>query len=178
MDFLNIDWHGMFMPASALAEIFVRGTLMYFVLFGLLRLIPNRHLGTVGIADVLVVVLLASAAQNAMTNGDKSVTGGVVLVGTIVFWSQAINWLGFRLPWFQRMLRPPAMPLMRDGRVLQKNLARELITEDELLSKIRQQGIGDLSHVRAVYMEGDGRISVVTHDTSLPRPGMRGKSIH
>jgi uncharacterized membrane protein YcaP (DUF421 family) len=122
-------------------------------------------------------VLLANTAQNAISNGYKSVIDGILLLATIIFWSQAFNWLGYRVPWFQRLMRPPATPLVRNGEVIAHNLRRELITEEDLLSKLRRQGIGDLSHVKADYMVGDGRISVVTHEAGKPRSGLPQKPI-
>ena len=114
-----------------------------------------------GITDLLVVVLIADAAQNAMSDDYRSIPDGLLLVGTIIFWSWALNWLGFRFPRIQRFVHPAPLPLVRDGRMLRKNMARELITEDELMSQLRLQGASEVSQVESALMEGDGRISVI-----------------
>ena len=82
-------------------------------------------------------------------------------MGTIVFWSWALNWLGFRYPLFQRLVHPDPLPLVRDGRMLQRNMEKELITESELMSQLRLQGVANIAEVSVAYMEGDGRISVI-----------------
>ncbi len=164
MPIFDVDWDRTFVPHTPLLEIFLRGTVVYLVLFGLLRVVLRRESGAVGITDLLVVVLLADAAQNAMADDYTSIPDGVLLVATIVFWSHALNWLGFRYPLIQRLVHPPPLKLIEDGRLLRRNMRRELVTEDEILSQVRLQGINDVSQVEEAFMEGDGRISVVARN--------------
>lgn len=166
MDVLfNADWGKIFWPSTPLIEIFVRGSLTYIILFVLLRSILKRVAGTVGMADLLMVVLIADAAQNALADDYTSITDGVLLVATIIFWNYALDWLGFKFPAFQRFFRPSPLLLVKEGRMLHRNMRRELITEDELMSQLRQQGALSVADVKEAYMEGDGRISVVCRDT-------------
>jgi hypothetical protein len=96
-DLLRIDWNSVFVPTVSLAEIVLRGTLVYLLLFLLMRLL-RREAGTLGISDLLVVVLIADTAQNAMSSDYKSVTEGAVLVGTIIAWDYSLDWLGYKFP--------------------------------------------------------------------------------
>lgn len=153
------------MPAKPLAEIAVRGTLMYLALFILMRLLPKRQAGGLTIADVLLVVLLADAAQNGMAGEYRSVTEGAVLVGTIAFWSVAIDWLAFRSPALRRILEPRPLPLIENGRVLRRNMHQELVTMEELMSRLRQEGIESPADVERAFMEPDGNLSVVKRET-------------
>ena len=157
----NVDWAHVFVPDTPLLEIVVRGTAMYLALFLLLRLVLKRETGAIGISDLLVVVLIADAAQNGLADNYSSIPDGLILVLTIVFWSWALNWLGFRFRLFQRLVHPDPLPLVRDGRLLRRNLEKELITEGELMSQLRLQGVDNIADVSAAYMEGDGRISVI-----------------
>jgi uncharacterized membrane protein YcaP (DUF421 family) len=161
-----LDWKEIFILSMPVAELILRGSLVYLVLFSLLRFALKRIAGTVGTADLLMIVLIADAAQNAMGNNYKSVTDGILLVGTIIFWNFTLDWLGYRYPHLQRFVHPPALLLVKDGRLLRRNMRREFITEEELMSHVRQQGVDDLSQVKEAYMEGDGRISVITSDSS------------
>lgn len=176
MDWWTLDWHNLLVPSVPVLETLVRGSLTYFLLFAILRLIPNRHIGTIGIADLLVVVLLTTSVHNALANNYHSFTDGALLVLTITLWSQVFNWLGFHVPWFQRLLRPPPLPLVRRGRMMRATMERELITEDELMSQIRQQGIDNLAHVKTAHMEGDGRISVVAYADAAQRQSHAGNT--
>jgi hypothetical protein len=88
----------------------------------------KRQSSNMGVTDLLVVVLMADAAQNAMASDYKSVPDGLVLVSTIVFWSYALDWLSFRFPRFGRFIHLPALELICNGRVNRINLRKELIT--------------------------------------------------
>jgi uncharacterized membrane protein YcaP (DUF421 family) len=161
MDMLmHLDWRALLIPTVSVAEIILRGTLMYLFLLGCLRFL-RREAGVIGIADLLTVVLIADAAQNAMSSDYKSVTDGVILVATIFGWDYLLDWAGYRFPRVRRFLRPAPMLLVKDGRLLRRNLQRELITEAELMSQLRLQGIDDVTQVQKAYLEGDGRISVI-----------------
>jgi uncharacterized membrane protein YcaP (DUF421 family) len=126
--------------------------------------------GTLNLGDLLIIVLIADASQNAMSAGYTSVTDGLILVGTIVFWSYALDWLAYHFPRFERLLHPPPIILVRDGKMVARNMRRELITVDELMSHLREQGVKELKEVKNASMEGDGRISVVTHENQQSRP--------
>jgi uncharacterized membrane protein YcaP (DUF421 family) len=160
---LQIDWNSVFVPTVSVAEIVLRGTLVYLLLFFVLRVL-RREAGALGISDLLVVVLIADAAQNAMSSEYKSVTEGAVLVGTIIAWDYSLDWLGFRFPAFGRLLRPAPLPLVKDGRALRQNLRKEMISMDELMSQLREQGVEHLSEVKKCYLEGDGHVSVIKNE--------------
>jgi uncharacterized membrane protein YcaP (DUF421 family) len=160
----DINWQELFSPTLPFLAVFLRGTIVYLTLFALLRFVPNRVAGTVSTADLLLVVLIANATQNALTSDYKSITDGLAVVATIVFWSYALNWLGHRFPQFQRLLRPQPLPLVKDGRLLRANMRRELLTEDELMTQVREQGVNDLAEVKEAFMEADGQISVIPRD--------------
>jgi uncharacterized membrane protein YcaP (DUF421 family) len=156
-----IDWHKMFVPDTPVLEIIVRGSVLYLALYLLLRIVLKRQSGTTSVTDLLVIVLIADAAQNAMADDYSSVTDGLVLVATIIGWSFFLDFLAFRVPVLRRFIQPNPLLLVEHGRILQQNLRRELITEEELHAQLRQQGVDDLEDVKAVYMEGDGQFSVI-----------------
>jgi len=172
MGFFEIDWREIFVPQASLAGVIVRGTLTYLLLFLILRFFLKRQTGVIGIADLLVVVLVADAAQNAMAAEYKSITEGALLVFTIVFWNYAVDWLGYRFPALQRFVRPPPLQLIKDGRMLVRNMRQEMITAEELNSQLRQQGIESCDEVKEAYIEGDGRISIIKkqHEDTPSKP--------
>lgn len=174
--FERVDWAKVFLPDTPILEIVVRGSLMYLILFWLLRFVLKRVAGTIGMADLLMVVLIADAAQNGLADDYTSVTDGIILVMTIVFWNYTLDWVGYRFPRFQRFFHPPPLPLVRDGQLLASNMRRELITRGELMSQLREQGIADLSQVKRAYIEGDGRISVVRDEQPQRATAERGTS--
>mgnify|MGYP000858923308 CR=1 FL=1 len=143
-------------------ELVVRGTAMYWLLFLVFRFVLRRDGGGVGIADVLFIVVVADAAQNGMSGTYSSVAEGAVLVGTLVAWNVAMDWAAFHWVPARRFLEPPPLLLVRDGRVVARNLRREFLTREELEAQLRLHDIGSLAEVRRAYMESDGQISFVT----------------
>lgn len=160
--FFQVDWQEVFLPHTSILELGLRGSLVYFAVVAILRFMPSRQVGGVGIADLLVVVLVATAAQDAMATDDSSITGGLVLVTTIIGWSYLFNWVSYKVPRLQRFLNPSPLLLVKDGEVFDKNMETGLINKRELMSQLRQQGVHSLNEVDRAYIEGDGRISVFT----------------
>jgi uncharacterized membrane protein YcaP (DUF421 family) len=160
---MGIDWHSVFVPSLGIAEIVLRGTVMYLALFAILRFIGRRQAGHFGPADLLVIVLIADAAQNGLGKEYGSVTEGIVLVLTIVAWEYTFDWLAWRYPILRPYLKPPALTLVRDGKVLASALRQEMLSEEELRSQLREQGVEEVSEVKLARLEGDGRLSVIKH---------------
>jgi uncharacterized membrane protein YcaP (DUF421 family) len=159
-----MDWKLLFSFDVPVLEILLRGSVMYISLFILLRVVLKRQAGSLGMTDLLLITLIADASQNAMAGEYLSIPSGIVLVSTIIFWSYTFDLLNYKFPWFNRLTEPPPLPLIKDGKLLRKNMRRELITEDELLSQLREQGLDDVDKVKEAYMESDGHISVVQQE--------------
>lgn len=161
MEWFRLDWQEIFASTVPTLELILRGTLVYLGIFVVLRVLLRRVAGNVTIADLLMIVLLADAAQNAMSAEYRSVTDGAILVTTIIFWNYSLDRLAFHFPTVGRFVYPGPLVLVREGRILWRNLRREFISEEELRSQMRQQGIEDFSEIKVAHMEGDGRISIV-----------------
>jgi len=159
--FLNVDWAELFVPNLPIVETVIRGTLVYWFLFLIFRLVIKRDIGSVAVTDLVVVVIIADAAQNAMAADYKSITDGLILISTIVFWNFLLDWAAYRFRWVDRLMAPEALKLIKDGRILHRNLRREFLTEEELMRKVRESGVEDISQIQSAYMEGDGTISVI-----------------
>lgn len=162
---LNVDWDSMFTPSGSIFEPLIRGSIIYLGLFILLRIF-RRQAGSVTIADLLLIVIIADAAQNGMAGEAKSVTEAMLLIVTIVFWDYALDWLGFKSQLMSRVLDPQPILLVKDGRMIKRNMDKEMITEDELMSNLRQQGVDDVSEVKQSCLESNGEFSVIKVDGS------------
>ena len=164
---LDLDWQRMFVPSQPVLETIVRGTATYLSLFVLLRLF-RRQTGSLGPADLLVLLLIADASQNAMAGEYRAITDGLILVATIVGWEYVLDRLTFHIPAFGRLIERQPLPVIEDGKVIHKNLRLELLSEDELLSQLRQKGVDDVACVKRSFIEGNGSISVITNEKSTP----------
>jgi uncharacterized membrane protein YcaP (DUF421 family) len=142
-------------------ELILRGSAVYWFLFIIFRFVMHRDVGSIGIADVLLLVLVADASQNAMAGEYKSITDGFILVATIIGWNYLIDWAAYRFPAVAKLVEPPPLLLVRRGRVLKGSLRQEMLTEDDLMSKLREHGVEDVAQVKKAYIEGDGSVTVI-----------------
>jgi uncharacterized membrane protein YcaP (DUF421 family) len=158
---MSIDWNSVFVPTIGIAEIVLRGTIMYLGLFAVLRFMGRCQAGNFGPADLLVIVLIADAAQNGLGKDYGSVTEGLVLVLTIVGWEYLIDWLQYRYPALRPLLTAPSLTLIENGQLNKINLQHELLSEDELQAQLREKEVVRYEDVQLAKLEGDGRLSVI-----------------
>ncbi len=157
----GVDVGELFVFSLPIGEIVLRGSVMYWFLLVLFRAVARRDIGAVGLADVLVIVIIADAAQNAMAGGYETISDGLVLISTIVFWNVAVDWLSYRFAWFRRLAQPSALLLVDRGRILHRNLRQELMSVDDLMAKLREHGVERPEQVKRACMESDGTITVI-----------------
>lgn len=159
----RVDWQSVFVPTESLLEIIIRGTIMYLAIFALMRIF-RRQAGSFSIADLIVVVVIADAAQNGMAGDSKSVTEALLLIGTIIFWDFFLDWLGFKSKFLRRIIEPEKLKVIENGKYLRENMRQEMITGEELDSQMREQGIEDIGQVKVAYLESDGHFSFIKKD--------------
>ena len=149
---------GMTLPA---VELFVRGSVMFWFLVLVFRIVLRRDVGSMGITDFLFVVLLGDAAQNGMIGEATSATDAIVLISTLAFWNFVIDWASWRFQAVERLFSARRLCLVKNGRRNRRNMRREFISDKELMTKVREEGLDDLSGIKAMYLESDGEISLI-----------------
>jgi len=159
----------MFVPEMSLWELVMRGTMMYLGIFVIMR-VSRRVVGAISTADLLIIVIVADAAQNAMSANYHSVTEGFVLVGTIFAWNYIMDWLEFKFPKFEHIIAGKPHPLIKDGRILKHNMREEMITMAELRSQLREHGVDDYRTVKLCTVEPDGHLSVISDEADKDEP--------
>jgi len=160
-----VNLHELFAVHVSPVEIVLRGSVIYWFLFLVFRFLLRRDVASLGIADVLLLVIVADASQNAMAGDYHTVSEGLILLSTIFGWNMLLDALAYRYKWAMKFTTPQTLLLIRHGKFIQKNLRKEMLTPDEVMSKLREQGVIHLRDVRHAYMESDGHISVVRNDT-------------
>jgi uncharacterized membrane protein YcaP (DUF421 family) len=142
-------------------EIVVRGSLMYWFLFVIFRFILRRNAGSTGITDILFVVVLGDASQNAMIGNGQTVADGATLIAVLVIWNYLLDYLSSRFHAVARLTDAPPVVMIRNGRLLGRNMRREYITEEEIQAKLRSADVDRIEDVKAMYLESDGSFSVL-----------------
>jgi uncharacterized membrane protein YcaP (DUF421 family) len=156
-----MDWSELFGLSVSPWELVIRGSAMYLFLFLLFRVVVKRRVGAVGMGDILVLVIVADAAQNGMAGEYRSITDAFILVGTIIGWNTLVDWLTYRWPRLQKILEPPPLLLVDDGRVLWRHLRHEFMSEQDLKTELREHGVTDPRQVAKAFMEADGQVTVI-----------------
>src|SRR5579871_1545953 len=147
-----------------------------FLIVGL-RLLGKRELGQMNIYDLALIMALANAVQNAMTNGNGNLSVGLVSSGTLLLIGWAITRLFVRLPRIEERIVGMPTLLLSDGQFIPEHLRRECVTEQQVMTAMRQHGLTDPREVLMAVLEVDGSISIVPktadHRRTRKRAGQR-----
>ena len=140
----------------------VRTAIIYVSLLFGLRLAGKREMGQMTPFDLVVIILVANAVQNAMVGPDTSVTGGLIAAAVLIFGNYGLAMIGERVPWVRRAVEGSPTLLIHNGRFVTKSMSHEGIDKDEVMMAIREHGVDKVEDVRTAVLETDGSISIVS----------------
>ncbi len=150
-------------------QIVVRTLAVYLFLLIALRLAGKREIGQMTPFDLVVILVIANAVQNAMVGPDTSLGGGLLAAAALVVVNMAVSYAGVASRLFERTLLGTPTLLVSDGHLIDANLRRERVDADEVLMAMREHGVGDLTEVKMAVLEIDGTISIVPREASTTR---------
>jgi uncharacterized membrane protein YcaP (DUF421 family) len=139
----------------------VRAVVVYLFLLVLLRLTGKRQVGQLAPFDLVLLLVLSNAVQNAMNGGDNSITGGVILASTLVALNWCVGWLVYRSKRFEALIEGRPVIVVHDGRVDHDAMRKTQMTMHELESSLRSQGCTGPEEVRFAVLENNGHITVI-----------------
>jgi uncharacterized membrane protein YcaP (DUF421 family) len=151
-------------------EKIVRSVVVYLFLLLAFRLFGKRQVAQLTPFDLIVLLIISNVVQNALIGSDNSLTGGLIGAATIVVLNFLIVQLTFRSRKARRFLEAKPTLLIHHGRILQDNLSHELMTHEDLLVTLRENGVDDPRHVRAAILEENGHVSVIPYPEGEMRP--------
>jgi uncharacterized membrane protein YcaP (DUF421 family) len=154
-------------------EIVIRATIIYFFLWIVVRGIGKRELAEMSAFDLILLVVIGDLVQQGVTQEDFSLTGAAMAVGTFAFWVIVFAYAQFRSPRARRMLNGTAAIVVRDGIPLERVLALQRVSLDDLKMAARQQGIADLRDVRLAVLEPEGRFSFIQRSGQPPNEDLK-----
>ena len=142
-------------------DIVARATVIFVVIFIVLRVIGRRELGNLEPFDLILLVVMGDLVQQGVTQSDYSVTGAIIAILTISVLTVFVSYLGFRFRRLRPLLEGEPIILLADGRPIERNMRRERITLDDLAAEARQQNVESLDDVRLAVLEASGSISII-----------------
>jgi uncharacterized membrane protein YcaP (DUF421 family) len=150
-----------FVPTKSVSEIVIRGSIGFLALVLLLRLVPKRNAGHISPNDMLIIVVIGALGANAIGGGSHSLGDILMMIALVLAWGYVLDRLEHHFPAARKVLRHDAAQLVENGRMLKRNMRRELVTEEELRAALRREGFEDISSIRSAILEADGEISFI-----------------
>jgi len=156
-----VDWAAVLFPQIPWIEKILRPIIVYAAIVVVIHLAGKRELAQVNSFDLVVLLLISNVVQNATIGDDNSILGGLAGAAALVATNYVVVRFLFNRAKIDRLLEGEPTLLIRDGQIVNTNLDRELITEDELRAALRRQGVADPSEVEQAMLETSGAISVI-----------------
>lgn len=151
-------------------DIVLRATVMFAVVYLLLRLLGKRELSQISPFELVVLVTLGDLIQQGITHNDFSLSGATLAIFTFGFWSLVLSWVTYKWRAAERALEGTPTVLVRHGELLEENLRNNRLTRLEIESEMRLNGIAHLAEVQWAILEPQGKISFIGE-----RPGEGGR---
>jgi uncharacterized membrane protein YcaP (DUF421 family) len=142
-------------------DIALRAVFLYAFVVFLMRVMGRRELSTLSAIDLVMLVVLGDAIQQGLTQDDYSVTGAVIAVSTIAALQVGSSYLSFRSRRARRILEGEPIVIVQDGKLIERNLKRERLTEDEVAEEMRAQQIAFVEDVEWAILESNGTMSFI-----------------
>ncbi|WP_337847990.1 DUF421 domain-containing protein [Sphingomonas sp.] len=149
-------------------DIVIRASVMFAILFGLLRLMGKRELGQMTPFELVMLVVLGDLIQQGITHNDFSLTGATLAIATFAFWASVLGWVSYRWLRAERAIEGEPRVLIRDGALIEANLKRDRLTRREVESEMRLAGIAHVRDVAWAILEPEGRISFIRRGDGEP----------
>ena len=165
-------WQNLLDLSVSPLNLIVRAVVVYLAVLVLLRVSGKRQLGQMGATEFVAVLLISNAVQNSMNGGDNSLSGGLILASVLVGLSSLISYLTYKSRFFSSVFEGTPTLLVNKGKLIHAHLAKEQMSEDELLTLLRKQGLHELHQIDTAVLEADGTLSVnkIQQAAGLPGP--------
>ncbi len=154
-------------------DLVVRAVIAFAFVYLLTRVIGRRELSSLEPFDLIMLVMIGDLVQQGVTQNDFSVTGAILVGGTIGLMSVGVSYLNFRFPRLRPALEGEPVIVVEDGKPIERNLRRNRITVEELAAAARQQQIGSIGDVRWGVLETNGQLSFIPEELLTTFPGLR-----
>jgi len=145
-------------------RIIISSLVIYLFIIIAIRLFGKKELSQLSVIDLVFVLLISNSVQNAMVGSDSTLTGGLVAATTLFITNFIFKQLLYRFPKFSNFIQGEALMLIYDGKPNSANIAKAMLTMDELMEAVREHGVSDMSEVNLAILELDGNISVLSND--------------
>jgi uncharacterized membrane protein YcaP (DUF421 family) len=147
-------------------DLVLRAALLFAFVYLLTRVVGRRELSSLEPFDLILLVMIGDLMQQGITQNDFSITGAILVGGTIALMTVAVSYASFRFPRLRPALEGEPVIVVENGKAIERNLRRNRISIEELAAAARQNSIGSLDEVQWAVLETNGRISFISKSAS------------
>jgi uncharacterized membrane protein YcaP (DUF421 family) len=147
-------------------KILVSSVLVYLFIVLMIRIFGKKELAQLSVVDLVFILLISNAVQNAMVAGDNSLLGGLIAAAALFSLNFLFKYLQYRFPRFSRMVQGSEIMLVYHGKVIDQHMRQAQVSTNELLEAIREHGVSSVTQVDLAILEVDGNISILSHEFS------------
>jgi uncharacterized membrane protein YcaP (DUF421 family) len=144
--------------------IILSSTAVYLFIVIAIRLFGKTEIAQLSVADLVFILLISNAVQNAMVGPDTSLAGGLIAAATLFIVNAVFKECMYRIPWFDKIMQGDTLLLVYQGKINDANMRKAKLTTNELLEAIREHGVAKVADVNLAVLEVDGNISVLSND--------------
>ena len=138
----------------------LRGIIVYVFLLIILRMTGKRQTGQLAPFDLVLLLILSNAVQNAMNGGDNTVLGGIISATTLIVLHQAVAFMTYKSKKLEAWIEGTPRTLIHNGVLNDDVMRSELLTHHELAAALRAAGCAEIKRVRVATLENNGQITV------------------
>lgn len=170
-----LDWERILVndqAGSFFVEIIFRSMVMFFVLLVVLKFAGKRGIKQLSIFELVVIISLGSAAGDPMFYEDVGVVHGIVVLIIVILLYRGLTFISGKSPWIEKLIEGKPECLLSDGRLTERQYAKDSLGRDEFFSTLRVRNVEHLGQVKKAYLETSGDISVFFFDEQEVKPGL------
>lgn len=147
-------------PDLPLLNLAIRAVAVYLCVLLLLRISGKRQMGQMNATEFVAILLISNAVQNSMNGGDNSLTGGLFLAAILIAMSSLISYLTYKSKFASSIFEGTPTLLIHKGKLITKNVKKELLSSGELKTLLRKQGFHKIADIQTAILEADGTLSI------------------
>ncbi len=171
------DWRAALHVDAGLIEVVLRTAVVYVCLLAGLRVAGKREMGQMTTFDLVLILVISNAVQNAMVGSDNSLTGGLAAAATLLGIDYLVTLVSRRSQLAHRLVEGTPTMLVHEGQFIPEHMRREHLTEDEVMAAMREHGVDEISQVKVAVLEIDGSISIIPQEVKTIRTRRRFRQI-
>lgn len=137
---------------------------VYVFIIAAIRIFGKRELSQLSVTDLVFILLISNAVQNAMVGANSTLSGGLVAAGSLFIANYILNLLLYHFPQLGHLVKGEASMIIYNGKLNKNNLEKAKITMEELEEAVREHGVAQLEDVDLAVLEADGNISIISND--------------